>query len=143
VKPEAIAQGYLCTDPHRVVRIRRKDDQGFLTIKGRKTGNTTPEFEYPVPAQDVPELLAMCGADVLTKERFKVPGPDGKIWEVDIFTGRHADLMIAELELPAETAPYQKPAWLGAEITHDSRFSNASLVRADMKDVRSWLAEYK
>jgi CYTH domain-containing protein len=132
--PERITQGYLSTDPARTVRIRQRGDAGFITIKGLKVGASAPEFEYAIPPADLPGLLALCGEDILTKDRYKIPGPDGHLWELDIFTGRHAGLMIAELELPAEDTPYIKPDWVGAEITTDARYSNGALACRVSKD---------
>jgi CYTH domain-containing protein len=142
--PHAIAQGYLSDDPEKTVRIRQVDgDTAYLTIKGAKIGNAAPEFEYEIPHEDSASLMKLCGDKSLTKDRYKIPGPDGNEWELDIFTGRHAGLMIAELELPGERAHFEKPGWLGPEITTDPRFSNASLANTPMEEIRQWIAEYK
>lgn len=129
VKPQSIAQGYLSTDPDRIVRVRVKGDKGFLTIKGRKIDAVSPEFEYEIPIDEARSILTLCGQNVLTKDRYALIGPDGMIWDVDIFTGRHAGLMIAEIELAIIDDQYMIPSWVdGADITGDSRLGNASLV---------------
>ncbi len=136
-----IAQGYLSTEPGRIVRIRQRDDQAFLTIKGLKIGATAPEYEYEIPATDAPALLALCGDQCLTKDRYEMTGPDGFIWEVDVFTGRHAGLLIAEIEVPAEGTKFVLPDWLdGRDVTHDPKFGNASLVLLSDAEIRKMIA---
>lgn len=136
-------QGYLALLPDRSIRVRKGGDQAWLTIKGARIGATAPEFEYPIPLADADALLKLCGPDCLTKDRYDLAGPDGKKWEVDIFTGRHAGLMIAEIELPDETAPFDRPAWLDAiDITADRRLSNGSLCRMTNDEINAVLAEY-
>lgn len=123
-----IAQGYLSADPDRTVRVRVMEEQGFLTVKGRRTGPAAPEFEYEIPVQDARALLDLCGDLVLAKDRYALPGPDGLVWDIDVFTGRHSGLVIAEIELPAIDSPFILPGWLGGEeITGRAEFSNAAL----------------
>lgn len=143
ITPIAIEQGYLSTDPHKAVRIRRKgDSEAFLTVKGLRVAGTAPEFEYPIPVDDAVVMLAMCGQDVLTKNRYEIKGADNRTWEVDIFTGRHAGLMIAELELPQNAAVY-KPDWIaGPDITNDNRFSNSALVQMSAQEVKALMAGF-
>ncbi|MDB5490255.1 MAG: Adenylate cyclase [Micavibrio sp.] len=142
--PAKIVQGYLSGVKGPTVRVRKvNDDQGFLTIKGKKTGNSAPEFEYPIPVADAEELLLQCDDVILTKDRYEVTGADGHVWELDIFTGRHAGLGIAEIELPDHKTRYQKPAWLGPEITQDKRLSNSSLARTGVKEIMKWVADYR
>lgn len=130
VRPHRITQGYLSTDPGRTVRVRIKDGQGFLTVKGRKSGAVAPEFEYEIPAGDAQALLELCGDQVLAKDRYEMAGPDGRIWEIDVFTGRHSGLVIAEIELPAEDSRFVLPGWLaGEDITGQADLSNAALVQ--------------
>lgn len=143
VKPDAIAQGYLSTDPDRIVRVRVKGDQGFLTIKGRKIDAISPEFEYEISVEEARSLLTLCGQNTLTKDRYALVGPDGMIWDVDIFTGRHAGLMIAEIELALADDPYVLPGWVdGVDITGDSRLGNAALVQISDDALHALLAEY-
>ena len=143
IAADPIKQGYLSTDPGRVVRVRQGGERAYLTIKGRKIGATAPEFEYEIPMEDAATLLILCGDACLTKDRYRVPGPDGKIWDVDIFTGRHSGLMIAEIEVAAEGENFARPDWLGAvEITEDPRFGNARLVSVSGDELQNLLAEY-
>lgn len=140
-RKSSIAQGYLSTTPGRVVRVRRKGSKAFLTIKGLKTGATAPEFEYKIPVQDAEFLLALCGDQCLTKDRYEVTGPDDFIWEVDVFTGRHAGLLIAEIEVPAEGTAFVRPDWLdGTDVTRDPEFGNASLVLLPDARIREMVA---
>ena len=140
--PDRIVQGYLKTGPFCTVRVRQRNADGFLTIKGKKTGASAQEFEYALPADDIPALLALCGRSVLTKDRYNFKGPDGQLWEIDFFTGNHQGLVIAELELRDENESFIKPDWLGPEITHDARFSNAHLVLSGIAEIKTWLGEY-
>lgn len=119
-------QGYLSQDPDRVVRVRRAGDRAFLTIKGRTRGITRPEFEYPIPLADAEELLKLCQGSLVEKTRFTVPWA-GKHWEVDVFHGANTGLVVAELELASEEEPFERPPWLGAEVSQDPRYANVRL----------------
>lgn len=144
VAPQAISQGYLSTDPDRVVRVRRMGEKAFLTVKGRKKGATAPEFEYEIPAADAGALLELCGENRLTKDRYALFGPDGRRWDVDVFTGRHQGLIIAEIEVPGEGVAFTRPGWLdGVEITTDPRLGNARLVSMTGDELEKILTEYR
>lgn len=121
-------QGYLNRDKARTVRVRIAGTQGFLTIKGESVGATRAEFEYPVPVEDAQALLALCEGPCIDKTRYRIP-LDGRVWEVDVFAGDNAGLVVAEIELPSEDAPFTRPPWLGAEVTHDARYFNSNLSR--------------
>ncbi|MES2597930.1 MAG: CYTH domain-containing protein [Verrucomicrobiota bacterium] len=121
-----IAQGYLSRDPYRVVRVRLIGDEAFVTLKGRRSGITRAEFEYPIPIADAEELLALCLPTVIDKTRHELV-IGGFTWEIDEFHGSNAGLIVAEIELPAEDTPFERPAWLGAEVSSDSRYTNSSL----------------
>lgn len=123
----ACRQGYLCTDPARVVRVRLLGDRAFLTIKGPTAGATRAEFEYAIPPADARELLDLCEAPLVEKMRYAVPFA-GLVWEVDEFHGANAGLVVAECELQSEDQPVDKPDWVGEEITGDARYFNSSLV---------------
>ncbi len=119
-----IAQGYLATDP--TVRVRVKGDSGFLTIKGKSSdGVSRSEFEYPIPVDDALEMLKLC-PNVLDKTRHIVEF-GGFSWEIDEFYGDNNGLIVAELELPAVDTLYEKPQWLGNEVTGDIRYYNSML----------------
>lgn len=130
----AITQGYLSRDPARTVRIRRKDAQAFLTIKGQPRGASdgapvVPEFEYPIPPADADQLLALCLPGTIAKTRHIVMH-DGHRWEVDVFHGAHTGLVLAEIELSSPTERITIPPWAGQEVTGDPRYSNAALAHS-------------
>ncbi len=123
-----ILQGYLNSDPHRTVRIRIKGESGFLTIKGKgnSTGTTRLEWETELPLFEARPLLDICEEGVIEKIRYNVPV--GKhLFEVDEFTGINTGLTIAEIELQNENELFEKPSWLGQEVTNDNRYYNAYL----------------
>ena len=125
----AYAQGYLNRDKERTVRVRIAADAAWLTVKGVTSGATRAEFEYPIPVADAEQLLALCDGPLVRKLR-RVVVHAGARWEVDEFLGDNAGLVVAEIELPAEDAPFAAPPWLGAEVTHDPRYFNSSLAAA-------------
>lgn len=121
----AMRQGYLCRDPARTVRVRRAGDAAWLTIKGLGDGPSRPEFEYPIPIADAEQLLALCDAQV-RKTRYRERCGD-HVFEIDVFEGANAGLIVAEVELDAVHEVFVRPAWLGAEVTDDPRYFNAAL----------------
>ena len=125
----AYAQGYLNRDKQRTVRVRVVQHHAWLTIKGANAGATRAEFEYPIPVADAEQLLALCDGPLVRKLR-RVVEHAGSRWEIDEFQGDNAGLVVAELELPSEDAPFERPAWLGAEVTHDARYFNSNLAAA-------------
>ena len=121
-------QGYLSTVKERTVRVRTIDDKGFLTIKGITVGATRAEYEYTIPAADATEMLDdLCERPIIEKVRYKIQF-EGLIWEVDEFLGVNAGLTVAEVELTAEDQAFEKPAWIGDEVTGDPRYYNANLI---------------
>lgn len=131
-----IIQGYLSTNPKRNVRIRIAGNKGFLTIKGipNQTSVSRFEWETEIPITEAKELLEICKPDVLSKTRFIVPEKTGLNFEVDVFHGDNEGLTIAEIELPAEGYKFDKPVWLGKEVTGDSRYYNSMLARNPIKN---------
>lgn len=128
VKKDTIVQAYLTTSPECTVRVRIKEDTAFLTIKGASNANgfSRLEFEYPIPVADAQAMLVLTQPVAIEKERYYVPF--GKhTFEVDVFHGVHEGLMIAELELQSENEAFEKPDWLGEEVTGDERYYNAYL----------------
>ncbi len=123
---EKIAQGYLCAEPARIVRIRIKNNRGFLTIKTANVGIVRREFEYEIPLADAEELLKIC-PKILSKTRYKIAHA-GHIFEVDIFEGRHAGLILAEVELAAAEEFVELPDWIGDEVSGDPRYYNSQLI---------------
>jgi adenylate cyclase len=120
-------QGYLSRDPDRTVRVRLAGDRAYLTVKGRSDGPTRTEFEYEIPAADVAGLLALCDGDIVDKVRHRIEHA-GLTWEVDVFHGANEGLVVAEVELRSPDQPVDVPDWVGADVTSDPRYYNASLV---------------
>jgi adenylate cyclase len=126
---QLIKQGYLSSEGKATVRVRTFDDQhAVITLKGKLSGITRPEYEYPIPINDARELLALAQPHVLEKKRFDVSYA-GLTWEVDVFEGRHQRLVIAEIELVSADQEFDLPSWVGEEVSHDERYYNASLAR--------------
>ena len=126
-----LRQGYLSSNAKATVRVRTKDDErAVLTLKGATQGISRAEYEYEIPIADARELLGMAEPHVIEKRRYRVPHA-GLIWEVDVFSGRHAGLILAEVELTDERQAVVLPEWVGTEVSHDDRYNNASLSRAD------------
>lgn len=126
-------QGYLNSDKARTVRIRTVGDQAFLTIKGPTIGVTRTEFEYPIPYDDCVTMLNdLAEQPVIDKIRYRIP-VDGLIWEVDEFFGANEGLIVAEVELTSEDQAFEKPDWVGEEVSGDVRYYNSSLIKAPYK----------
>lgn len=124
-----LVQGYVAREDGVAVRLRLVDDQAWLTIKG-PGGLVRPEFEYDVPPADAAAMLdALCTGRRIAKTRHDVLH-DGLLWEVDVFDGPLAGLIIAEVELPSADHPVSLPDWVGREITGDTRYANAVLASA-------------
>lgn len=123
-----IRQGYLNSDKARTVRIRTVGDDAFMTVKGPTVGITRMEFEYPIPFDDCLAMLEnLAETPVIEKKRYKIP-MGNFIWEVDEFFGVNEGLIVAEIELPSEDTPFDKPDWIGEEVSGDPRYFNSSLV---------------
>jgi len=122
----AMIQGYLCKDIERTVRVRTEGERAVLTIKGSTVGISRAEYEYEIPLAEARELLAMAVGPLVEKTRYY--HEDGKhTWEVDVFQGDNAGLVIAEIELGSEDEAFEKPDWVGSEVSGDSRYSNSAL----------------
>ncbi|WP_297333975.1 CYTH domain-containing protein [Flavobacterium sp.] len=133
-KHERIAQGYLNSHPGRTVRIRTKGDKGYLTIKGKsnESGTTRMEWETEIPVAEAHSLLELCESGSIDKIRYEVKS-GSHIFEVDEFFGENEGLIIAEVELQHEDEIFEKPEWLGKEVTGDVRYYNAYLSRNPYK----------
>ena len=125
-------QGYLNSDKHRTVRIRVADDAAQLTVKGLTTGPTRAEFEYTIPVDDAKELLDLCEKPLIEKNRRVIPH-GGLTWEVDEFLGDNLGLVVAEIELESEDQEFERPEWIGEEVTDDPRYFNSNLVTTPYK----------
>jgi len=121
-------QGYLNSTKERTVRVRTIDDRGYLTIKGPNKGATRVEYEYDIPEQDAMAMLDdLCERPIIEKNRYKI-NFSGLIWEVDEFFGENKGLVVAELELENEGQRFEKPDWIGDEVTGDPKYFNSNLV---------------
>lgn len=121
----AIRQAYLTRFDAMTVRVRVVDDaKAFLTIKSPQLGPVRSEFEYSIPAGDAHALIAARTGLLIEKRRHIVQLGDAR-FEIDVFEGAHAGLVIAEIELPDASAAFERPAWLGEEVTGDPRYYNA------------------
>lgn len=130
-----IVQGYLSSVPERTVRVRIKDKKGFLTIKGKsnESGLSRMEWEKEIDVKEAEALLQICESGIIDKTRYEVPY--GKhIIEVDVFEGDNKGLILAEIELSSENETFEKPDWLGKEVTGDVRYYNAYLSQNPFKN---------
>lgn len=125
-----IVQGYLSSVPERTVRVRIKGDKGFLTIKGigNASGATRFEWEQEIPLAEAEQLLAICEPGVIDKIRHLVPA-GVHTFEVDEFHGENEGLVVAEIELGSEGESFERPVWLGEEVTGDPRYFNSMLMK--------------
>ncbi len=121
-------QGYLNSIKERTVRIRTINDKAYLTIKGITISATRAEYEYEIPHADCMEMLdGLAERPIIEKNRYKIPYA-GLIWEVDEFLGVNKGLVVAEVELESEDQEFEKPDWVGEEVTGDPRYFNSNLV---------------
>ncbi len=123
-----ITQGFLNTNPERTVRVRIKGEMGFLTVKGKSSSNGLSRFEWEneIPKAEAEALLKLCEPGQIDKFRYEVN--IGKhLFEVDVFSEENKGLIIAEVELKSETENFEKPKWLGKEVTGDRRYYNSQL----------------
>ena len=121
-----IRQGYLSRAPERTVRIRIKDDRGFITVKGKNSGAVRLEFEYEIPFADAEKMLSLCSGKILDKTRYNVKF-GGYLWEIDVFYGLDEQLTVAEIELPSADASFEMPDFIGEEVTGNPRYYNSML----------------
>ena len=121
-----IRQGYLNRSPDRTVRVRTVNDKGFLTVKGRNTGDHRLEFEYEVPYKEACQMLELAEPGIVEKTRYLVDYRS-LTWEVDEFHGSLSGVVVAEVELPEKGWTYKKPPFIGTDITGDPRYYNSNL----------------
>lgn len=124
-----ITQGYICADRGRTVRVRMRDNRGFLTIKGPSdpAGTTRYEFEKEITLDEARQLMKLCLPGVIDKTRYLVRS-GGHVFEVDEFYGENDGLVMAEVELGSENEPFTTPDFIADEVTGDRRFYNSSLM---------------
>ena len=123
---DVMIQGYLSLTTDAVVRIRVSGEQAWLTVKGRTRSATRAEFEYAIPRDDANAMLALCQEPPISKTRYRIP-VDTHEFEVDVFDGANAGLIIAEVELTHEHEAVMLPDWITKEVTGDVRYYNSSL----------------
>ena len=123
-----IKQAYLFNEKEKSLRIRIKNDRAFLTIKGNNSGFTRDEFEYEIPKSDAEEMIGIFQLKVLEKRRYYFVY-ESFTWEIDVFKGGLEGLCIAEIELPSEDVQFEMPNWIGEEVTFDSNYLNAELIK--------------
>lgn len=128
LRQNKIAQGYLSTHTERTVRVRIKGEKGYLTIKGEsnETGLSRFEWEKEISVAEAKQLLELCEKGVIEKIRYEIQVGE-HLFEVDEFQGENHGLYIAEVELQSETEQFEKPNWLGQEVTNDHRYYNSYL----------------
>ena len=129
-----IVQAYISSNPERTVRIRIKEDKAFLTIKGKgnATGTTRLEWETEINVSEAEQLLSICESGTICKIRHEIQ-VGNHLYEVDVFEGENDGLIIAEIELQNESETFEKPIWLGKEVTNDERYYNAYLSKNPFK----------
>jgi len=127
-------QGYLSGTKTCSIRARLAGERGYLNIKSATLGVTRKEYEYQIPAAEARELLDhFCDGPLIEKTRYLVEHA-GHTWEVDVFEGDNAGLIVAEVELEDEAEPMELPDWVGEEVSHDPRYYNVNLVHHPYKD---------
>ena len=122
-----MVQGYIGTEP-ATTRVRIAGDEAYLTVKGPPIGIACGEWEYSVPRADAEEMLALPGVRTIEKTRYEIPVGE-RIFEVDVFHGRHAGLILAEVELPDVDALVAIPEWVGEEVSGRREYTNAFMAR--------------
>ena len=125
-----ILQGYLCREPGKTIRVRIRDTHAFLTIKSAKLRDGLAKFEWEreIDVSDAKELMLLCDSDhLIHKTRYIIPISENRKWEVDVFHGRQQGLILAELELGSEDELFERPDWLGEEVTGQSQYYNTNM----------------
>lgn len=133
-----IVQGYLCSAPERTVRVRVKGEKACITVKGKGNASGAARFEWEkeIPVDEALALLELAEPGVIDKTRYLVKNTDGvHVWEVDEFHADNEGLTVAEIELSAEDESFDRPEWLGEEVTGDKRYYNSML---SSKPYRNW-----
>lgn len=126
-------QGYLSSDKGCSIRVRVSEAGAHLNIKSATLGVQRHEFEYAIPLADAHEMLdTLCSGPLIEKTRHYVPH-GGHLWEVDVFEGDNAGLVVAEIELAREDEPFERPDWVGEEVSQDPRYYNVCLVEHPYK----------
>jgi adenylate cyclase len=131
---ERLCQGYLNNETQCSVRVRTSGDQAWLNIKGATIGAQRQEFEYKIPLADAQEMLNTLTLKPIIEKVRHLVNVGRHVWEIDEFEGDNAGLVVAEIELEHPDEAFDKPDWIGEEVTHDVRYYNTSLSRNPFKD---------
>ena len=122
-----INQGYIINEKSKVIRVREKGDDYFLTIKGNNIGISRLEYDFPISKEDAKELIFhFCKTTLIEKTRHYIEHK-GHTWEIDEFHGKNNGLIVAEIELESEDEKFEIPDWVGEEVTQDDRYYNMNL----------------
>ncbi|MGB1308762.1 MAG: CYTH domain-containing protein [Oceanihabitans sp.] len=134
LKKTRIIQGFLSTNKKRTVRVRVKGEQGFLTIKGKSSKNGLSRFEWEkeITKAEAKSLLKLCKKGIIDKIRYEIK-VENHVFEVDVFSKENQGLIVAEVELNSETESFEKPKWLGKEVTGEIKYYNAQLSKKPYK----------
>jgi len=128
-----IVQAYLATNEYSSTRIRIQDDQANINIKSATLGVSRTEFEYAIPVDDAQLMIdELCVKPVIEKTRYIVKHMQ-HTWEIDVFSGDNEGLIVAEIELSSPDEAFEKPSWLGEEVSHDKRYYNVCLIENPYK----------
>ena len=124
-----IMQGYLCKEPGKTIRVRIRDTRAFLTIKSSRLREGLAKFEWEreIDLADARELMQICLPGAISKTRYIIPTSNERKWEVDVFHGRLDGLVLAEIELGDEHEAFERPDWLGEEVTGQPQYYNANM----------------
>lgn len=125
--PSRIVQGYLSNKKECTVRVRIKNEKGFLTIKGENKGIVRDEFEYEIPLNEAEKMLDLFIEKKIDKDRYKIPF-EGKTWEVDVFHGNLSGLILAELEVASEDEKFNLPEWATEDVSTNPAYFNSVLI---------------
>ncbi|HEY4195867.1 MAG TPA: CYTH domain-containing protein [Mucilaginibacter sp.] len=126
-------QGYILSNAGQTIRVRVSDKQAFLNMKSKVSQVSRKEYEYEIPLTEGLEILDAFTKNGTEKVRYCIPF-DGKTWEVDVFMGDNAGLIVAEIELKSEDEEFEKPDWITTEVTDDNRYANSNLATHPFKD---------
>ncbi|MBR6166918.1 MAG: CYTH domain-containing protein [Paludibacteraceae bacterium] len=124
-----IMQGYLCKEPGKTIRVRIRDTRAFLTIKSSRLREGLAKFEWEreIDLADAQEMMQLCLPGAISKTRYIIPTNNERKWEVDVFHGRLDGLVLAEIELGDEHEAFERPDWLGEEVTGQPQYYNANM----------------
>ncbi len=124
--PVEMCQGYLAISGDKIIRVRIAGSKAYITIKGNLQGISRDEFEYEIPVDDARQLMNLCEGNPVEKTRYNYLFA-GKMWEIDLFHGANNGLIVAEIELNSEDEPFEKPSWIGEEVSTESKYYNFNL----------------